>query len=118
MSRQARLGGQRGQATVEAVALLPLLVVAGMAVLQVLAAGASAALAGHAAEAGAVAILQGRDPRAAARAAVPGWSRGGMEVRVTGGRHVRIRLRPRGPVRALAERLTASAEADAGAAPR
>ena len=37
-------------------------------------------LADHAAEAGAVAVLQGADPEAAARAAVPGWSHGRLDV--------------------------------------
>jgi hypothetical protein len=110
-------GTQSGQATVELVALLPLLVAAGLACAQLLAAGAASELAGHAAEAAAVAVLQGENPTAAARDAVPGWSRDRMTVRVRG-RHVRVRLRPPSPIPALADRLAARGEADAGPPPR
>src|SRR4051812_50069686 len=58
----------RGQATVETVAMLPLLVLVALTVGQVLAAHAAATLAAGAAEAGAVAPLQDRDPLGAARA--------------------------------------------------
>ncbi len=51
--------GERGQATVELVAMLPLMAGIAVLVLQLLAAGAARELAGHAAEAGAVAMLQG-----------------------------------------------------------
>ena len=80
---------------------------------QLLAAGAARELAGHAAEAAAVALLQGADPRAAARDALPGWSRERMAVRIDG-RKVRVRLRPASPIGSLAELLEARAEADAG----
>ena len=63
----------RGQSTVEVVGLLPLLLAAGVAVLSLLSAGRAEEAAGNAAEAGAVALLQGREPRAAARAALAGW---------------------------------------------
>lgn len=48
-----------GQASVELVALLPLVVAVALALLQALAAGRASELAGHAAHAGAVAIAQG-----------------------------------------------------------
>jgi hypothetical protein len=108
--------GQAGQATVELVALLPLLAVAGLAAGQLLAAGAARELAGNAAEAGAVAMLQGRDPLQAARAALPGWSRDRAVLRVDG-RRVRVRLVPRTVVPGLASRLVATAGADAGPLP-
>ena len=72
---------ERGQAAVEFALLAPLLVVVALAVAQLLAAGAASALAGHAAEAGAVALLQGGDPVTAARSALPGWSRRRVVVR-------------------------------------
>jgi Flp pilus assembly protein TadG len=103
----------RGQASVEAVAILPLLVAMALGVLQLLAAGATAELAGHAAEAGAVAVLQRQDATRAARAAVPGWSRGGLSVRVSGER-VRVRARPPRLVPGLADWLTAESVAHAG----
>ena len=74
MRRLERARRQRGQATVELVAMLPLLFVVAFAAAQLLMAGAAAEYAGHAAEAGAVALLEGRDAAAAARSAVPGWS--------------------------------------------
>ncbi len=106
-----------GQASVELVALAPLLVIVVLAAAQVLAAGAARELADHAAEAGAVALLQGTDAKAAARDAVPGWSRGRLAVRVDG-RRVRVRLRPRAFLPALGGMLEASGDADAGPAPR
>jgi hypothetical protein len=111
-----RSPGERGQASVELAVLAPLLVVVALAAAQLLAAGAAAALADHAAEAGAVALLQGTDPTAAARAAVPGWSRRGMKVEVAG-RQVHVRLRPPAPISALGELLEAGGKADAGPSP-
>ena len=105
-----------GQASVEVVALLPLLALVAAAVLQLLAAGVAAELADHAAEAGAVAILQQREPRAAVRDALPGWSRDRVAVAVRG-REVEVRVRPPALTRALAEILAAKASADAGPPP-
>jgi hypothetical protein len=102
-----------GQATVELVALLPLAALIALAIGQLLAAGAAGELASNAAEAGAAAILQGADPTAAARAALPGWSRERATVRVTG-RRVEVRLRPLVVAPVLADRLEATASADAG----
>ena len=107
---------ESGQATIELVALLPLLVVVGLAAAQLLAAGAARELAGNAAEAGAAAMLQGGDPGDAARAALPGWSRDRAVLRVDG-RRVHVRLGPRTVLPGLASRLTATAVADAGPPP-
>jgi hypothetical protein len=104
---------QSGQATVELVALVPLLLAIVLAAAQLLAAGAAHELADHAAEAGAIALLQGGDPVAAARAAVPGWSHGRLDVHVDG-RRVAVRLRPRALLPALAAMLEATGTADAG----
>jgi hypothetical protein len=102
-----------GQASVELVALLPLAALVALAIGQLLAAGAAGELAGNAAEAGAAALLQGADPAAAARAALPGWSRDRAVVHVAG-RRVEVRVRPRTVVPLLADRLVATASADAG----
>ena len=110
-----RLRDARGQAAVEFVALLPLFAIVAIAMLQALAAGAAAELADHAAQSGAVAIAQGRDGAAAARAAVPGWARGRVEVRVDGTR-VRVALTPPSLLPGLGARLRAKATADAGPA--
>jgi hypothetical protein len=95
---------------VEVLAMVPLLVVAAMVVLQLLAVGYVSVLAGNAAEAGALALAAGADPRAGAREALPGWSRAGARVAVEGGR-VDVRLRPPSPLRWVAERLEVTADA-------
>ncbi len=112
MTRRAP-AGQVGQATVELVAVLPVLAAVALAAGQALAAGAARTFAGHAAEAGAVALLQGGAAAEAARAAVPGWSRDGMSVAVDG-RVVRVALRPPSIFPALAAALTAHSTAVAG----
>lgn len=103
-----------GQAAVELVALLPLVVAIALAILQALAAGLAVELAGHAAQDGAVALAEGRDGAAAARSALPGWSGARMRVEVRGTR-VRVRVTPPSLVPGLGERLAAVATADAGA---
>jgi hypothetical protein len=108
--------GDRGQASVELVAILPLVVVVALAVAQLLAAGAAIELAGHAAEAGAVAVLEGGDATAAARRSVPGWSARHMRVRVSG-RRVEVRLRPVALVPGVGSLLEADGRADAGPPP-
>jgi hypothetical protein len=108
--------GERGQASVELVALAPLVAAVVLALAQVLAAGAARELADHAAEAGAVALLQGADPEAAVRDAVPGWSRGRLRMRVEQ-RRVRVHLRPRAFVPGLAAMLETTGEAHAGPVP-
>jgi Flp pilus assembly protein TadG len=111
-----RLGAaERGQATIEVVALLPMLMAAGLLVMQLLIAGATAEYAGEAAEAGAVAILQDHDPSAAARAAIPSWTGRNVHVRVQG-RRVEVRLRPRALLPALGDVLATTADAHAGSA--
>lgn len=101
-----------GQATVELVAALPLLVLAALVSLQLLAAGYALTLADGAAEAGALALAGGGSAREAARAALPGWAVEDVEVAVEGGR-VTVRLHPPSPFRAVAERLAVSSAASA-----
>lgn len=102
--------GERGQASLELLGLLPLLVVVALAAAQLLAVGYSAVLAGGAAEAGALALAAGGDPRAGAREALPSWSRTRARVSVSGGA-VKVELRPPALLSALAERLDVSASA-------
>lgn len=101
---------QSGQASVELVAGLPLLVLAGLVALQLLAAGYAVTLADAAAEAGALALAAGQPPREAVRAALPGWARGRVSVTVEGGR-VGVTLRPPSPFGSLAERLAVDSSA-------
>jgi hypothetical protein len=108
-----RVGDEAGQSAVELVALLPVLAIAGLAVLQLLAAGAAREYAGHAAEAGAVALFQDRDPAQAAREALPGWSRRRVRVSVAG-RAVRVRVRPPALLPGVTRWLEASGAAHAG----
>jgi pilus assembly protein CpaE len=102
-----------GQAAVELVALLPMLAGVALAVAQLLAAGVAHELAGHAAEAGALALVQEEDPVRAARSALPGWSRDRVSVAVSG-RRVQVRLRPVEVFPGAAGLLTSVARADAG----
>jgi hypothetical protein len=102
-----------GQAAVELVALLPLVVAVALAVLQALAAGLAVELADHAAHSGAVALAEGRDGEAAARAALPGWASMRLHVDVDGSR-VRVQLTPPSLLPGAGARLVATATADAG----
>jgi hypothetical protein len=111
--RAGRGDGEAGQAAVELVALLPLLVAVALGILQALAAGVASELAGHAAQNGAVAIAEGRDGAVAARASLPGWAQPRVQVEVHGTR-VRVRVSPPSLLPGIAGRLTATASADAG----
>jgi hypothetical protein len=105
-----RVTDSRGQATVELVALLPVVVVVAVAVFAVLSAGSARERAAAAAHAGAIALLQERDAREAAVDAL-GDVRGRVDVdgsRITG------RVAPRLPLPGLNQRLAATASADAG----
>jgi hypothetical protein len=104
--------GEDGQSTVELVAGLPVLLLAGLLTLQVLASGYALTLADGAAEAGALALASGQPAAAAARAAVPDWAEDEIEVAVRGG-HVTVRLRPPSPLPALADRLVVTSHAAA-----
>ena len=102
--------GERGQASVELLGALPVVLLVGVVLMQLLAVGYSASLAGAAAEAGALAVAAGGSAREAARAAVPGWSRARMTVRSSGGR-VSVRMRPPSPLRAVGRALELRATA-------
>jgi hypothetical protein len=101
-----------GQSTVEMVAALPALLLAGLLVLQLLATGYALTLADGAAEAGALALASGRPAVAAVRGALPGWAEDDVDVSVAGGR-VTVRLRPPSPIPALADRLAVTSSAAA-----
>lgn len=99
-----------GQATVELVAALPALLLAGLLALQLLATGYTLTLADGAAEAGALALASGRPAATAARDALPGWAEEDVDVSIRGGR-VTVRLRPPSPLPALADRLAVASSA-------
>ena len=85
---------QRGQASVELVAAVPLVLAAGAIAWQLALAGHTAWVASHAARAGARADVVGADAPAAARSALPAGLRRGLVVRRLrgGGVHVRVRV--------------------------
>ena len=102
--------GEHGQATVELAALLPLVAVIALAGYALLAGLAAGEQAGVAAEAGAIALLQDRDPATAARDALPAGARRSATVHVEG-RRVSVAVRPRVPLvaRLLQTRVSAHA---------
>jgi hypothetical protein len=104
---------ERGQATVELIALLPLLVTLTLGLFTFLAADRAHEQAAEAAQAGARALLNDRDPHEAACAALgrsPHCSHG---VRVRG-EAITVRVRPKGPFRRLNRSLEAVETARAG----
>jgi hypothetical protein len=110
------MGEQRGQASVEAIAAMPALLLAALVALQLLAAGYAMTLADGAAEAGALALASGGPAAQAARAALPGWAREDVGVSVEGGT-VTVRLLPPSPIGSIADHLAVSSSASARPAP-
>jgi len=104
------VGSERGQATVELLAAIPLLLLAGSVALQLLLAGYALTLADGAAEAGALALAAGRQARSAARDSLPEWASDRAEIEVSGG-EVSVRLEPPSPLPALADRLSVTSRA-------
>jgi hypothetical protein len=100
----------RGQASVELLAGLPALVLAGLIGFQLLAAGYALTLADGAAESGALARAAGRDPEAAVREALPGWAHERVEVEARGG-SIGVELRPPSPLAPVADWLAVSSRA-------
>lgn len=107
---------EAGQASVELVAVVPALLLAGLVALQIAVAGLAMTLVDGAAEAGALALAAGTDAEAAARAALPGWARDGVDVEVNGGRLV-LSLRPPSLLPGVGRLLEVSTDAWARPAP-
>ncbi len=104
------MDGDRGQASIEVLAGIPALLLAGLVAFQLLATGYSLTLADGAAEAGGMAIAAGRPAAPAVREALPGWAGPRVAVEVHGGRLI-VRLRPPSPLGTLARRLEVSSTA-------
>jgi hypothetical protein len=98
-----------GQASIELVAGAVLTLLAGLIAFQLLAAGYGAVMSGHAAEAAALAIANGRDAEQAARSAVPGWPQSKLEVERRGAQ-VRVELITPSPFAFLRRRLVITSE--------
>jgi hypothetical protein len=94
------------------VAALPVLLLAALVALQLLAVGHAASLADGAAEAGALALASGGSAAEASRAALPGWAEDDVAVSVRGGT-VTVRLQPPSLLRALTDRLAVTSSASA-----
>jgi hypothetical protein len=111
MTRRLRgRAGEHGQATVETVVAVPVLLLAGAVALQLLVAGYSLTLADGAAEAGTLAVVAGHDAKPAVRAALPGWARERVSI-VAGHGRVTVSLRPPSPIPALSRGLEVTSTA-------
>jgi len=95
---------EAGQATIEMLAAIPLLLVAVAVALQLLLCGYALTLADGAAEAGALALAAGRPARPAVEDSLPAWARSRTEIAVRGG-EVTVRLRPPSLLGPIADRL-------------
>ncbi|MBA2629782.1 MAG: pilus assembly protein [Thermoleophilaceae bacterium] len=104
--------GERGQATVELVGVVPCVLLVGLFGLQLLVVGYAHVLADTAAEAGALALAAGGDPRAGVRESLPSWLWARARVKVSGGQ-VEVRMRPPAPLRRLGDTLEVRGRAEA-----
>lgn len=99
-----RSSGEAGQAQLELIAGVPLLLLSALVALQLLAVGYAQSLADGAAEAGAIAAADGRGSESAARAGLPGWAESRVEVEEGGG-EVTVALDPPALLPGLSDRL-------------
>ena len=108
---------ERGQATVELVAAIPLLLIAGLVALQLLLAGYALTLADGAAEAGALALAAGRPAKSAAAGPCPAGRTTRSRSRCAGERSP-CGCGPPSPLTAVADRLAVTSAAFARPAGR
>jgi hypothetical protein len=111
------MASERGQATVELLTAIPLLLIAGAIALQLLLTGYALTLADGAAEAGALALAAGQPARSAAEGSLPSWAEDRAEVAVRGG-EVTVRLAPPSLLTAVADHLVVTSESFARPAKR
>ena len=100
---------ERGQATVELLAAIPLLLIAGAIALQLLLVGYALTLADGAAEAGGLALAAGRPAKSAAEGSLPSWAEDRAEIAVHGG-EVTVRLAPPSLLAAIADHLVVTSD--------
>jgi TadE-like protein len=98
----------RGQATIETVALLPVLAVCALGAWQVLVVAWALLAAGDAAHAGARALLSSEPAKPAIRRALPGSMRSGVDVEIGAGQ-VRVTVRVPSVIPGFAPHITAIA---------
>ena len=108
--RLACRGSDCGQASVEAVCGIGVLVLAALLCFQLLAAGYTMTVVDGAAEAGAVALVRGRPVGPAVRGALPGWARSRVSV-TRAGESVTVRVRPPSPLATVADHLSVTSTA-------
>lgn len=111
------MASERGQATVELLAVIPLLLIAGAIALQLLLVGYALTLADGAAEAGALALSAGRPAKSAAEGSLPSWAEDKTEIAVRGG-EVTVRLVPPSLLAAVGDRLAVTSSSYARPARR
>jgi uncharacterized protein (UPF0333 family) len=104
------MADERGQASIELLAGLPALLLAGLICLQLLATGYAAHVADGAAESGALAVAAGRPAEPAIRAALPGWADDRVAIAVAGGR-LTVSLNPPSPIAGVGRALEVSSSA-------
>jgi len=108
------VSAERGQSSIELLGVLVLLLVIVGAAAQALSWRAAHEAAAAAAQAGAMALLQGGDPVRAARSALPGWARERVSIAVARG-SVRVAIAPRELIPGAGALGVARAGATAGA---
>ena len=109
--RRGGPGGEAGQAQVELVVAIPVLLVAGLVAAQLLCFGYAQTRVDGAAEAAAIAAPDGRDPLSAARAALPGWAADRVEVADDGDGGLRVEVDVPAMLPGLGGRLRATGTA-------
>ncbi len=99
-----------GQASIELLGSVPVVLLAALCLFQLLAAGYALVMADNAVHAAAVAVANGHDPEKAAEDAVPGL-RPGKIIVVQNGEEVKVTLRPPSPIKAISRKLSVSSSA-------
>jgi hypothetical protein len=111
------MASERGQATVELLVAIPLLLIGGAIALQLLLVGYALTLADGAAEAGALALAAGRPGKSAVEESLPSWAEDRAEISVHGG-EVTVRLAPPSLLAAVADHLAVTSDSFARPAER
>jgi len=106
------LADRSGQASIEAVCGIAVLMLTGLLCFQLLATGYTVTVVDGAAEAGAVALVRGRPVEPAVRDALPGWARSRVSV-LRLGETVHVKVRPPSLFDSSADRLEVSSTASA-----
>ena len=115
-SSSSRLLAEPGQASVELIAAVPLVLVVGLALWQAVLAGHAMWMCANAARVAARADVVGQDPGKAARSALPRTLERGLSVRRSGSR-VRVAVQVPLVVRPSRPAITVAAGATLGGAP-